>query len=156
MTISSPPAASLDNCNNKSNNYFTASSSRPLLVDLIKDIRRDVKGEDRNISIIIYTCLSAYTPDPINLALVSPSSEGKTYLVVHVLSRFPQEDVWMYRQVSPKTFTRERGVLAIRTIENNKESFQTKVRNEFTGETMSVAAYLNYLREAINEKKKKH
>jgi len=154
MTISSPPAASLDNCNNKSNNYFTASSSRPLLVDLMKDIRRDVKGEDRNISIIIYTCLSAYTPDPINLALVSPSSEGKTYLVVHVLSRFPQEDVWMYRQVSPKTFTRERGVLAIRTIENNKESFQTKVRNEFTGETMSVAAYLNYLREAINEKRK--
>jgi len=122
--------------------------------DLLLDIRKDVKGETRNITMILNTALSAFTPDPINLALVSPSSEGKTYLVVQTLKRFPQQYIWMYRKVSPKTFTRERGVLAVRTIENNKESFQTKVRNEFTGEIMSVAAYLNYLREAINEKRK--
>jgi len=154
MTASDPPAAFFNNHNNKSDNYFTAGNSRPLLPELILNVRRDVKGETRNISIIANTALSAFTDNPINLAVVSPSSEGKTYLVVQTLQRFPQQYIMMYRKVSPKTFTRERGVLAIRTIDNNKESFQTKVRNEFTGETMSVVAYLNYLREAVNEKKK--
>jgi len=154
MTASDPLAASLNDHNDKSNNYFTLRSSRPLLAELILDVRKDVKGETRNISIIANTALSAFTNNPINLAVVSPSSEGKTYLVVQTLGRFPPEYIWMYRKVSPKTFTRERGILAIRTIKDNKETFQTKVSNEFTGEMMSVSAYLGFLKDAINEKKR--
>ena len=121
--------------------------------DLLLDIREDVKGETRNISIIANTVLSAFTDNPINLAVVSPSSEGKTYLVVQTLSRFPQQYIWIYRKVSPKTFTRERGVLAVRIIEDNKETFKTKIVNEFTGKEISVGAYLKFLRDAIDDKK---
>ena len=121
--------------------------------DLLLDIRKDVKGETRNISIIANTALSAFTDNPINLAVVSPSSEGKTYLVVQTLQRFPQQYVWMFRKVSPKTFTRERGVLAVRVINDNRETFETMIPNEFTGKEMRVGAYLKFLRDVINDKK---
>lgn len=125
-----------------------------LLHDLLLSIRRDVKDESRNISIILNTALSAFTDNPINLAVVSPSSEGKTYLVTETLARFPQRYVWMYRKVSPKTFTRERGELAVRVVEGNKETYTTKVENEFTGKQISVGAYLSFLKDAVSEKKK--
>ena len=121
--------------------------------DLLLDIRKDVKGETRNISIIANTALSAFTDNPINLAVVSPSSEGKTYLVVQTLQRFPQQYVWMFRKVSPKTFTRERGVLAVRVINDNRETFETMIPNEFTGKEMRVGDYLKFLRDVINDKK---
>ncbi|MGC8618797.1 MAG: MarR family transcriptional regulator [Thermoplasmata archaeon] len=124
-----------------------------LIRDLLLDVRNDVKGETRNISIIANTVLSAFTDDPINLAVVSPSSEGKTYLVVKTLSRFPQKYIWMYRKVSPKTFTRERGVLAIRRIVDNREVFDTRIQNAFTGERTTVSAYLRFLKEAVSNKK---
>jgi len=121
--------------------------------DLLLDIRKDVKGETRNISIIANTALSAFTDNTINLAVVSPSSEGKTYLVVQTLQRFPQQYIWVYRKVSPKTFTRERGVLAVRVINDNRETFETMIPNEFTGKEMRVGAYLKFLRDVINDKK---
>jgi DNA-binding Lrp family transcriptional regulator len=125
----------------------------PLLSELILDIRKDVKGETRNISIIANTALSAFTDNPINLAVVSPSSEGKTYLTVQTLRRFPQGYIWMYRKVSPKTFTRERGTLAVRVIKDNIETFETVILNKFTGNKTNVGAYLKSLKDAINDKK---
>jgi len=148
-----PSTSSLSNCNDRLNNNFTLGSSRPLLSDLIRDVRRDIKGEDRNISIILNTALSAFTDNPINLAVASPSSEGKTYLVVQTLRRFPPEYIWMYRKVSPKTFTRERGVLAVRAIKDNEEKFETTIFNEFTQKTVSVGAYLKFLKDAVNDKR---
>ena len=122
--------------------------------DLLLDTRKDVKDESKNISIVQNTAISAFTDNPINLAVVSPSSEGKTYLVVQTLSRFPQKYIWMYRKISPKTFTRERGQLALRVVEGNKEIYTTKVENEFTGKQTSVGSYLSFLKEAVSEKKK--
>ena len=123
-----------------------------LVRDLLLNVRRDVKGENSNISIIANTALSAFTENPINLAVVSPSSEGKTHLVVQTLSRFPQKYIWMYRKVSPKTFTRERGIPAVRRIVENQEIFETDIMNEFTGKSMSVGAYLRFLKEAASRK----
>jgi len=145
--------SSLNNRNDRLNNNFTLSNSRPLLPDLIKDIKRDIKGEHRNISIILNTALSAFTDNPINLAVVSPSSEGKTYLVVQTLGRFPPEYIWMYRKVSPKTFTRERGILAVRVIKDNEEIFETTIFNKFTQKTVSVGTYLKFLKDAISDKR---
>ena len=125
----------------------------PLPSELILDVRKDVKGETRNISIIANTALSAFTDNPINLSVVSLSSEGKTYLVVQTLKRFPQQYIWMYRKVSPKTFTRERGVLAVRIIEDNEEKFETTIFNRFTQKTVSVGAYLKSLKDAVSDKK---
>ena len=155
MTGADPPIPTTNDYNTHADKRLATryDNRRTLIVDLIENIRKDVKGEHRNISMILNAGLSAFTPDPINLAVVSPSSEGKTYLVVQTLSRFPQQYVWMFRKVSPKTFTRERGVLAVRAINDNREKFETMIPNEFTGKEMRVGAYLKFLRDVINDKK---
>jgi hypothetical protein len=150
-----PPVTSDDNYNTHADKRLALGydNRRTLIVDLIGNIRKDVKGETRNISIIANTALSAFTDNPINLAIVSPSSEGKTYLVVQTLRRFPPEYIWMYRKVSPKTFTRERGILAVRVIKDNEEIFETTIFNKFTQKTVSVGAYLKFLKDAISDKR---
>ena len=85
-------------------------STHGLKKELILDIRKDVKDEHRNIDIVLNTALSAFTDNPINLAVIAKSSEGKTYLVTKALERFPKEYVIMLRKASPKVFTRERGL----------------------------------------------
>lgn len=142
---------------NGSKNSFSDIKRMPdtqnLKKDLIIDVRNEVKDEHRNIDIVLNTALSAFTDNPINLAVVAKSSEGKTYLVTRTLERFPKEYVIMLRKASPKVFTRERGKLAVRTVEGNKETYLTQIENEFTGETTSVSNYLKFLEE-ITEKKK--
>ncbi|MEM3192922.1 MAG: hypothetical protein QW292_12735 [Candidatus Parvarchaeota archaeon] len=138
----------------------TPSGETPETKDLQKDllltVRSEVKDETRNISIIANACLSAFTQNPINLAVVAPSSEGKTNLVVQTVAVFPQQYVWMYRKVSPKTFTRERGILAVRTIRNGEETFETEVEDELTGTgRIAVAKYIALLREKAVQKPKK-
>jgi hypothetical protein len=44
-------------------------------------ILKEAKEEYRIIKQIFYTMLSAYTYNPINLAINSPSGEGKTYVI---------------------------------------------------------------------------
>ncbi len=123
--------------------------------DLILDIRKDVKDEHRNIDIVLNTALSAFTDNPINLAVVAKSSEGKTYLVTKALERFPKEYVIMLRKASPKVFTRERGKLAVRVVDGNKEAYETEIENEFTGEVVSIGQYLDFLSEIVDTKKKR-
>ncbi|MEM4090307.1 MAG: hypothetical protein QXQ46_06105 [Thermoplasmatales archaeon] len=138
----------------------TPSGETPETKDLQKDllltVREEVKDETRNISIIANACLSAFTENPINLAVVAPSSEGKTHLVVQTVGVFPQQYVWMYRKVSPKTFTRERGILAVRTIRNGEETFETEVEDELTRTgRIAVAKYIALLREKAEQKPRK-
>ena len=121
--------------------------------NLIIDIRKDVKDEHRNIDIVLNTALSAFTDNPINLAVVANSSEGKTYLVTRALARFPKEYVITLRKASPKVFTRERGRLAVRVVDGNKETYVTEIENEFTSETVSVSDYLQFLHEITDTKK---
>ncbi|MEM3859837.1 MAG: hypothetical protein QW478_10610 [Candidatus Micrarchaeaceae archaeon] len=130
--------------------------TRDLQKDILLTVREEVKDETRNISIIGNACLSAFTENPINLAVVAPSSEGKTHLVVQTVKIFPQQYVWMYRKVSPKTFTRERGILAVRTIKNGEETFETEVEDELTGTgRVAVAKYIALLREKAEQKPRK-
>ncbi|MEM0050643.1 MAG: hypothetical protein QXW39_08960, partial [Candidatus Bathyarchaeia archaeon] len=138
----------------------TPSGETPETKDLQKDllltVREEVKDETRNISIIANACLSAFTENPINLAVVAPSSEGKTHLVVQTVGVFPQQYVWMYRKVSPKTFTRERGILAVRTVGNGQETFETEVEDELTGTgRIAVAKYIALLKERAEQKPRK-
>ena len=82
----------------------------------VKVLLKTVKREEANIRKILNVCFSAYTGDPVNLAYVSESSTGKTYLVESVTKFFPAEDLIVLKSISRKAFTRERGKLVLKTF----------------------------------------
>lgn len=121
--------------------------------DLLLSVRKEVKDEHKNISMIHNVCLSAFTDDPMNIALVAQSSEGKTYTVIKAVEKFPKKYLWIYRKVSPKTFTRERGQLTIRIIEGNKEIFTTETEDKLNGKgKIDVRRYYYLLKTKLLER----
>jgi len=79
---------------------------------IVKSIKRTVKCEDALIRQILYTGFSAYVEDdPLNLGILAPTSEGKTYPIIESLQYFPDDDVWYIGQMSPKVLVRQKGIL---------------------------------------------
>lgn len=65
---------------------------------------REVKEEYDNSIQISLTMLSAYTKNPQNLRILAQTGEGKTYLVNHVSTLFPQENIIKLSNASPQSF----------------------------------------------------
>ena len=87
----------------QSNNYFEY---------VVKSIKKTVKCEDALIRQVLYTGLSTYVEDdPINLGILAPTSEGKTYAITESLQYFPDDDVVYIGQMSPKVLVRQKGNL---------------------------------------------
>ena len=63
---------------------------------------------------MLYAGLSSYTFNPLSVAVRAPTSEGKTHLVIVVISFFPKEDVWLIGSMSPKVLIRQYGTLVDR------------------------------------------
>ncbi|MGD1836988.1 MAG: hypothetical protein ACPKPY_02885 [Nitrososphaeraceae archaeon] len=79
---------------------------------IVKSIKKKVKCEDVLIRQILYTGLSSYIgDDPINLGIIAPTSEGKTYPVEETIKFFPKEDVYKVGSMSKKVIVREKGIL---------------------------------------------
>ena len=78
---------------------------------VIDTIKKTVKQEDALVRKIFYTGLSKDSADPTNLAILAPTSEGKTYPIMQTIQYFPDHDVWNYGLMSPKVIIRQRGVL---------------------------------------------
>jgi hypothetical protein len=78
---------------------------------VIDTIKKTVKQEDALVRKIFYTGLSKDFADPTNLAILAPSSEGKTYPIMQAIQYFPDHDVWNYGSMSPKVIIRQKGVL---------------------------------------------
>ncbi len=79
---------------------------------VIKTIKKTVKCEDALIRQILYTGFSTYVEDdPLNLGVLAPTSEGKTYAIIESLQYFPDEDVLYIGQMSPKVLVRQKGIL---------------------------------------------
>jgi hypothetical protein len=91
---------------------------------VIKVVKKTVKQEDSLIRQIFYTSLSAYTNDPINLGIIAPTSEGKTYPVIETLKHFPKEDVWLIGSMSTKLLVRQKGTL----VDENNELLKPKIK----------------------------
>lgn len=72
---------------------------------------------------ILRVGFSAYTNNPINLGLMAPSSEGKTYAVVHVMELFPKEDVIFVGGMSPTAFIHARGII----VNENNEPIESRL-----------------------------
>ena len=77
---------------------------------VIRSVKRTIKQEDSLVRQILYTCWSGHTNDPINLGIMAPTSEGKTYPVIEALKFVPKEDVWKIGQMSTKVLVRQKGI----------------------------------------------
>jgi hypothetical protein len=78
---------------------------------LIETIKRTVKQEDSLVRQIVYTVLSKDTRNPLNLAVLAPTSEGKTYAVLQVLQFFLGPDIKKIGSMSPRVIIRQNGIL---------------------------------------------
>ena len=59
---------------------------------VIRTVKKTVKCEDALIRQILYTGLSSYIQDdPINLGIIAPTSEDKTYHVEECMKFFPKK-----------------------------------------------------------------
>ena len=92
---------------------------------VVKAVKKTVKCEDALIRQILYTGLSSYIQDdPINLGIIAPTSEGKTYPVEECMKFFPREDVYKVGSMSTKVLVRQRGIL----IDKNGEPINQKIK----------------------------
>jgi hypothetical protein len=85
---------------------------KKLGIDEVQNYLNSVIKNDPNlVKKIVYTFLSAYTNNPINLGIMADTSEGKTYAVVKVAEMFPKEDVIVVGRMSPTALIHQRGIL---------------------------------------------
>ena len=78
---------------------------------IVKTVKKTVMCEDSLIRQIICTGISSKTDDPINLAIIAPTSEGKTYPITESVQFFPDKDVMYIGGMTTKVLVRQNGVL---------------------------------------------
>lgn len=78
---------------------------------IVKTVQKKVKHDDRLVRMVLYAGFSSYTDDPFNLAILAPTSEGKTYAVTECMKYFPEKDVIMIGRMSPMALAYEKGEL---------------------------------------------
>jgi len=63
------------------------------LFEIVRILSKEVKQEDDNLYRVLLCGLSAFTAEPLNMRILAPASEGKTYLLEKVSHLFPPENV---------------------------------------------------------------
>ncbi len=74
-------------------------------------LKTKIKKDDVLIKQLLRVYLSTYTDNPINMALLAPSSDGKTYATVEVSKIFPKEDIILVGRASPTALIHQNGFL---------------------------------------------
>ncbi|OGC69127.1 hypothetical protein A2415_00200 [candidate division WWE3 bacterium RIFOXYC1_FULL_39_7] len=78
--------------------------------DLVKILGLTIKRDESNKVITFLAQLSAYTEDSqINISFNAPSSTGKSFIPLEIVSLFPEEDVIKLGNCSPTAFYHEQG-----------------------------------------------
>jgi hypothetical protein len=93
----------------------------------IDTILKEAKEEDRLVKQILYTMLSAYTNNPINLAINSPSGEGKTYVLQKVGELFPKQDAMFLAAMTDKALFHRAGALVVKNEVGEYQSIEDKL-----------------------------
>lgn len=83
-------------------------------------ILREAREEDSLVKQVFYTMISAYTNNPFNLEINSPSGEGKSYVLTKVGEVFPKEDVMFLSGMTDKALFHRRGKLVIQNDQNGE------------------------------------
>jgi hypothetical protein len=106
-----------------------------------------IKEDPKLVDQLIRVCLSTYTDNPINIALLAPSSDGKTYATVKITDLFPKEDVIAVGGMSPTALIHQTGYL----IDKDGNPLQEKLNS--IDEQIKEAKDKNE-KEALKEQKK--
>lgn len=101
------------------------------VLDYIVRVRENtVKKDRRYLTMAILTMFSAYLPEPVNLDVQAPSSEGKTYVVTEVAKLFPKEDIIELVGATPKSFFYDKATLVDKdTLEPVEDQLRQLFRN---------------------------
>jgi hypothetical protein len=67
--------------------------------------------------------LSAYSNNPLNLGIIAPTSEGKSYPVIQVADFVPKSDIWKIGAMSTKVLVRQKGIL----VDKNNEPIEDRL-----------------------------
>jgi hypothetical protein len=93
-------------------------------------ILKEAKEEGRLVRQILLTMLSAATNNPINLAINSPTGEGKTWVIQKVGEMFPKEDVMYLAGMTEKALFHRAGELVVENELGEYESLEIKIANK--------------------------
>ena len=105
--------------------------NKKVLFNFVLDIiLKEAKEEDRLVKQISYTMLSAYTNNPINLAINSPSGEGKTYVIQKVGEKFPKEDVMFLAGMTDKALFHRQGLFVVTNEQTGEHQPLDKMMSE--------------------------
>lgn len=83
-----------------------------------------VKYDEKLVKKLIRVCFSAYTSSPLNLGIMAPTSEGKTYATVQVTNLFPKDDVIFVGRMSPTALIHQKGIL----VDKNGMPIEEKIK----------------------------
>ena len=81
------------------------------LLQIESYLNTTIKKDPTLVKQLVRVFLSAYTNNPINIALLSPSSDGKTYATIEVSKLFPKEDLILVGRLSPTALIHQEGFL---------------------------------------------
>lgn len=81
------------------------------IIQIEKFLNSKIKDDPILVKQLVRVCFSAYTNNPINLGVLAPTSEGKTYATVQVTNLFPANDVIAVARLSPTALIHQNGVL---------------------------------------------
>jgi hypothetical protein len=119
---------------------------------IIDVAKKTVKREDTLIRQILYTALSKDSDNPLNLAVLATTSEGKTHAVVETLKPFEKLGLWVIGSMSPKVIIRQNGILANSnnepiesTIFDLKQQIKECKRNNQSDQVESLQQQLHQL-----------
>jgi ribosomal protein S8 len=103
------------------------SKKQDLLEDVVSFLKKEILQESDNIYLVLLNGLSAYSSNPINLRILAPSSEGKTYLVNKISKLFPKTDVVNLSTASAQSFKYLNGEKVVETETGDFESIEPKL-----------------------------
>jgi hypothetical protein len=99
----------------------------------LETVLKEARKEERLSYQLFITMLSAYSNNPINLAINAPSGVGKNYVINIVSSLFPQSDIVSLAGMTEKALFHRSGILVIKNENGEYESIETKI-NELDDE----------------------
>ncbi len=94
--------------------YFDFADVNDSVMFCVDLMLREARKEDRLVKQLFYVILSAYTNNPLNLAVNAPTGVGKSHVINKVLEYFPKADVVPLAGMSEKALFHRAGILVVK------------------------------------------
>jgi hypothetical protein len=103
-----------------------SSNSDPMQF-CVEVILKEARQEIRLVKQLLFVMLSAFTNNPINLAINAPSGEGKNYVINKVADSFPKQDVVFLAGMTDKALFHRSGILVVKNDVGEYEPIGDKI-----------------------------